>query len=283
MGTVQKMDVSGCKVIQFSLRITELCNRDCSYCHYHSNIDYNKKDIMKIIDQCVSYAKEKNRTPLFYFHGGEPTLSKYLIDYLKYIKYLNSNSIIELQTNFDNPDLIISSLDYIDLLNISFHFEITNNKIITYKDKLKYFKNKKLLIKLNYIDLMVIKNNIKDIIFLRKYFNLLNIRTEITYNYFQSDSFENLVKSKIKLTKQEIEKNKYFAGEITVPDNYLCDTSYYIIINGNGDLFKCSYSLTQNAPTGNILNGDNLKDTMKKSLCEFKTCGYELSYLQDFI
>lgn len=279
MEFVTKKDVSGCKkYIQYCLRITELCNRDCSYCHYHSGIDYNYEDIIKIVKLCFNHSKNNNRIPLFYFHGGEPTVFKRLKELLISIREYGECEI-EIQTNFDKPEFVISLLPYFDLLDISFHFE-NKNKYLDYKEKLKYFKNKDLRVKMNNVDIMLIENNEKEVLFLRKYFKLLKIKNEITYSYFQGKSF-NL--DNFNLTENEIIKNDYFEGKYKIPNGFKCDTSNFSIINGNGDIFKCSYALTEKESTGNILkNSQVLDNTMSNTLCPYQTCCYDQAYLKDF-
>lgn len=275
MESVISEGVSGCKkrILQYSLRITELCNRDCKYCHYHSGINYKIDDIMKVLDLLLEHSK--NDIPLFYFHGGEPTLHQNILDILKYLKDKRLDCIIEFQTNFDNPDKVLELLPFIDRLNLSFHFPDENVEM-----KLKYLKDIKG--KLNTVDLIYIPGYDKQFKKLRILFNALNIKNEITYSFFHAENYQNNIKELgIKLTEDEIIKNKYFRGEVLV-SNLLCDTSNYCIINGDGEIFKCSYALTVNKSYGNILRDKNvLINTMKKELCPFKYCGYEQAYLKD--
>lgn len=273
MEYVPNEDVSGCKVMQFSLRITELCNRDCKYCHYHSGTNYKTDDIIKILDKLLIFSKDV--TPLFYFHGGEPTVHNDIDIILEYIKIKRPDAIIEFQTNFDNPEKVIELLPYIDRLNLSFHFPD-----LILDEKLRYLKQVKP--KLNTIDLIYIPGFDKTFKKLRVLFNAMKIKNEITYSFFHAENYEDNIKELgIKLTEDELIKNKYFRGEVKV-SNLLCDTSNYSIINGDGEIFKCSYALTVNKSYGNILKNNNaLKNTMTKALCPFEYCGYEQAYLAD--
>ena len=262
-------------IIQFSLRITELCNRDCDYCHYHSGVNYETKDILQIIDTCLEHCKDKEAIPLFYFHGGEPTLHEDIEKIIQYIRDNRTDAIIEFQTNFDNPLKVIDLLPNIDRLNISFHFPDEHINV-----KLKYVKEMKGCI--DNIDLIYIPGWDKEIKKLRLLFNALKIKNQLTYSFFQADNYEEDIKRLgIKLTDDELIKNKYFRGEMPSA-GLLCDTSNYCIINGDGEIYKCSYALTVKKSYGNIIkNKEALKNTLGKEICPFEYCGYEQAYLKD--
>jgi len=266
------------RVLQFSLRVTELCNRDCDYCHYHSNINYKKEDIIKVIDACLEHARYD--IPLFYFHGGEPSLHDDMEDILEYIKDKREDAVIEFQTNFDDTEEVMDLLPNIDRLNLSFHFPDDN-----INEKLKLVKELKKTGKLNVIDLIYKPGFDKDFKKLRQMFNILKIKNEITYSFFQADDYEDDIKKLgIKLTDTELVKNKYFRGEMKVSDllqeDLLCDTYNYCIINGDGEIFKCSYALTVGKSYGNVIQDKEvLASTMNKGVCPFEYCGYEQAYL----
>lgn len=273
MEFVKKKNVSGCeKEIQITLRITEYCNRKCSYCHWNKGNHYSTESILEILD--FIFKKFKDRSILIYLHGGEPTLHPDLSLILKKIKEYNFK--LELQTNFDKSNIITKNIQYIDLLDLSYHYP---NSFKIFKRKILYIKK---YLTINCVDLIYLPVFEKEIIKMKKFLNSIGIHNEVTYNFFEASQYENKLSKELRklLTPQEIIKNNYFAKRIKVKDK--CDTRKYVIINGNGDVFRCSYQLTNEAPTGNLLKDKNiLEKILIKDYCPFEYCGYEYHYLKD--
>lgn len=108
---------------------TPLCNFRCPFCHNsdlvfgQTDIEYSEDDILNYIDM------RKNILDGICISGGEPTLQKDLIDFIKKLKSLNI--LIKLDTNGYKPDVLE---------------ELLNNKLLDYvamdikNSKNKYFK-----------------------------------------------------------------------------------------------------------------------------------------------
>ena len=271
MESVKNKDVSGCKnqEIQITLRITESCNRNCSYCHWNKGDHYKTESILEILEFISQ--EFKSESILIYLHGGEPTLHPDFSLILKKIKEYNFE--LEVQTNFDKPNEILKNYKYIDILDLSFHYPINKN---FKKNLLKINK----FLKINCVDLVYLPKIEKEIINMKKFLNSKNIHNEITYNYFEAAQYENNLSDELKslIADQEKTKNNYFAKKIKIKDN--CDTTKYVIINGDGEVFRCSHQLTNYPSSGNILqNPKVLKKIMVYDLCPYDYCGYEYEYL----
>lgn len=114
------------------------CNFDCSYCspNIHSkkaeHLDLNV--IKRTAKKFVDHAKETSRSLRISLTGGEPYLHPHFIEILKTLKQEGVNRI-SITSNGSVPTrLYIESLNYIDYLNISVHFEFI--KIETLKMRL---------------------------------------------------------------------------------------------------------------------------------------------------
>jgi organic radical activating enzyme len=111
-----------------TLRITEACDLKCNYCHWHSGKHYAYEDIITTIDKLFEFfQKQKFKSVLFYYHGGEPTRHPKCLDILKYIHQKGAetgiNAYNEMQTNLTIKDTkLIEMLPYCDQFNASFHY-----------------------------------------------------------------------------------------------------------------------------------------------------------------
>ncbi len=111
-----------------TLRITEACDLKCSYCHWHSGKAYKLEDIKTTIDKLFEFCVgEGFKGVLFYYHGGEPTRHRNVIEILKYVKSKGEetgiNAYNEMQTNLTlKPALLKEMLPYCDSFDISFHY-----------------------------------------------------------------------------------------------------------------------------------------------------------------
>lgn len=120
---------------------TMLCNLNCKMCYSGGCFD-EQKSIMEDLD-LIHYKKaidELYQLGVRYYDisGGEPFLSKYIVDICKYIKKYPDN-IIYLVSNGTlitrKSDVVIDCMQYVDLLKISLdspypdkHNEIRGNK-----------------------------------------------------------------------------------------------------------------------------------------------------------
>jgi len=275
MEFVKNKDVSGCDIskidLSVTLRITENCNRKCRYCHWNKGKQYDFIDIANILK--IINEKFKNKKITIYLHGGEPTTHSKFQDILKEIK--KYNFFLELQTNLDNEKVILKNLKYINALDISFHYP---NSYSNFKKKIMFLKK---YININCVDLVYVPEFENEIYKMKNFLNKIKIHNEITYNFFESVQYEEFIKkSKIYnlLTKDEKIKNDYFAKRIKIIKK--CNTTKYCIINGDGNVFRCSQQLTNYSPSGNILKDSSvLEKVLINDYCPFEYCGYEYEYL----
>lgn len=146
---------------QVTFRITEACDLKCNYCHWHSGAHYKFEDIIFSIDRLFEFfVKQKIKSVLFYYHGGEPTRHPQCLDILKYIHQKGSetgiNAYNEMQTNLTLKESKLREiLPHCDLFNVSFHY--LELKI---KNKLKDFDQnweilKELQIPIHNMDIMM--------------------------------------------------------------------------------------------------------------------------------
>ena len=111
-----------------TFRITEACDLKCNYCHWHSGRHYKYEDIIVTIDKIFEFLqKNKIKSVVFYYHGGEPTTHPKIVEILKYIhekgKETNIFAANEMQTNLTLKESKLKEiLPYCDLFNVSFHY-----------------------------------------------------------------------------------------------------------------------------------------------------------------
>jgi len=111
-----------------TFRITEACDLKCNYCHWHSGKHYSYEDIIATVDKLFEFfQKQRFKSVLFYYHGGEPTRHPKCLDILKYIhqkgRETNIQAYNEMQTNLTiKEDKLRAMLPYCDQFNASFHY-----------------------------------------------------------------------------------------------------------------------------------------------------------------
>ena len=112
-----------------TFRITEACDLKCHYCHWHSGTHYKYEDIISSIDILFEFfKKEKFKSVLFYYHGGEATRHPKVVEVLKYIHQKGQEYGIkaynEMQTNLTIKESKLREiLENCDLFNISLHYK----------------------------------------------------------------------------------------------------------------------------------------------------------------
>lgn len=112
-----------------TFRITEACDLKCNYCHWHSGTHYAYEDIIKSIDVLFDFfQKQKFKSVLFYYHGGEATRHPKIVEILRYIHQKGKETGIiaynEMQTNLSiKDDKLRDILAHCDLFNVSFHYK----------------------------------------------------------------------------------------------------------------------------------------------------------------
>ncbi len=110
------------------------CNMNCSYC-YNSDL-ITSKDENYSVDEVLDFLKKrKEKLDGVVITGGEPTIHKDLIDFIKKIKKIGF--LVKLDTNGANPDMLKELLDnklidYIamDIKNsLNKYFSVTNTNL----------------------------------------------------------------------------------------------------------------------------------------------------------
>jgi hypothetical protein len=118
------------KEVNYSVtfRITEACDLACSYCHWHDGRNYAYEDIITSIDKLFEFfQKQKFSAVVFYYHGGEATRHKNIVEVLKHIKDKSKETGIiaynEMQTNLTvKEDRLRAIIPYCDLFNVTIHY-----------------------------------------------------------------------------------------------------------------------------------------------------------------
>lgn len=111
-----------------TFRITEACDLQCNYCHWHSGKNYKLESIITSIDKLFEFFQRQNfKRVMFYYHGGEATRHKSVLEILEYVKLKGRETGIiaynEMQTNLTlNEELLKSILPLCDQFNVSFHY-----------------------------------------------------------------------------------------------------------------------------------------------------------------
>lgn len=288
------------------LRITETCDLQCSYCHWHSGKHYAYDDIIKTIDILFKFfIKQKYKTVLFYYHGGEATRHPKILQILQYIKEKGHDHKIvalnEMQTNLTLPNSKLQPLiDYCDQLDISLHY----NELIKRPYKKKSFDlNYKWLvdnqIKINNFDVMLedititsLSDFYEEVNSYLEYENIIN--SEMIYSFFE---YETLIEkshkeyyNRFNKTEQlylidgiEYNTNDLFKNELDCR-GWKCDAGKTnIYVNGDGNVFTCAAPMTNYVNNKDEIPYTNLlTDTMSISkmvilsntgtICKWDSC-----------
>lgn len=255
------------------LRITDYCNYNCSYCHWKYGKHYDFNDIKSSI---LGVIKNVNHNKFrFYFHGGEPTTHPKCLDIIDFIFSLETDIIIEFQTNLSVGKKYIHKL--IDRyknekfeINVSYHDKFVKDfKVL--KEKIDIIYNSNMLGKIDIMlehDINRVNNIIKNskTLFKEPYKN----RIELIHGFIDYKNSTNMYKSFIKRQCQDVYEENYKIlhknGTEKIHDTndlfqdgisfkgWICGVGKeYIILNGNGDFFMCCSNLLDKKPAGNIL------------------------------
>jgi MoaA/NifB/PqqE/SkfB family radical SAM enzyme len=128
-----------------TFRITEACDLSCNYCDWHGGKHYAYDSIITSIDKLFEFfQKQKIKSVVFYYHGGEATRHNRVVDILKYIKSRSLETGIvaynEMQTNLTvKTERLRDILEHTDLLNITFHYNELKRRPFKLKSFLKNF------------------------------------------------------------------------------------------------------------------------------------------------
>lgn len=276
------------------LRITEACDLQCEYCHWHSGKHYNYDDIIETVKALFDFFKSQKYTSIiFYYHGGEATRHPKILDILKYIKdkakEYNIQARNELQTNLTLPNAKFKELvKYCDKIDISLHYKELIRR--SYKKK-EFDNNFNWLVDNNIIinsfDIML--ENV-DSINLQTFYNEINaylnykniIHSEMIYGFYEYSSAHKMHEDYYK--KYNKTEQSYLIDGITYNTNELfqrtldcrgwkCNTGKkHIYVNGDGNVFVCA------APMSNYVK-NNDSETPFTNLLSDKLAINKLSIL----
>lgn len=168
---------------QIYWEIGRRCNYDCSYCWpwIHNNTDPHKslEDLMKathLIEQKFTKGESVN----FIISGGEPTVNKHFLDWLRYLNACGHH--VSLHSNGSRlPDYYREIIHYGDL-NLSVHFEfydrekfvkvvraVTEEKVINNNYKVGHLEVKFMMAPHNREETLSLEQELKDIPFFTEY------------------------------------------------------------------------------------------------------------------
>lgn len=89
---------------------TRGCNYNCSYCHNSSLIKNNNKESLISEDSVIEHIKKRSKVlEGIVISGGEPTLQKDLIEFIKKVKDFGLK--VKLDTNGSNPKVLKELID----------------------------------------------------------------------------------------------------------------------------------------------------------------------------
>jgi pyruvate formate lyase activating enzyme len=115
------------------------CNMRCTFCHNQSLLPNNGQGVST--EEVVSFLQERiSLLDGVVVSGGEPTVQKDLIDFLKVLRTMPFS--IKLDTNGSNPEMLreILGQKLVDFIGMDvkapseLYPDITQNKVIPYKD-----------------------------------------------------------------------------------------------------------------------------------------------------
>jgi MoaA/NifB/PqqE/SkfB family radical SAM enzyme len=252
-----------------TFRITEACDLKCSYCHWHSGKSYALEDIIKTIDKLFIFFNKNNiKSVLFYYHGGEPTRHRYILDILKYIKKKGDEYGIvaynEMQTNLTlKEELLNDILPYCDSFNVSFHYlELfkVGKKLEVFNNNFKYLTENNITI--HNFDIML--ENVPEerlgefYRYIEKYLEYGNIiNSEMIYGFchykYNKETAKqhldfynkhNKTEQKYLIDGKEYNTNDLFKKGINCV-GWKCEAGQKsITINGDGNVFNCGIHMT---------------------------------------
>ena len=253
-----------------TFRITEACDLHCSYCHWREGAHYKFEDIIGTIDKLFEFfQKQKFRSVVFYYHGGEATRHPKVVEILKHIKTRSTetgiNAYNEMQTNLTTKESVLRAiLPYCDLFNITFHYlelkarpqklEAFNRNYKILQEEGKPIHN--LGVMLEYID-DVDKEEfyglIEDYLTYDKIINSemvyrfgynfnYNAETEKQHQEFYKK--HNKTEQRYRIDDKEYSTNDLFQVGLDCT-GWHCDAGKQsITINGDGNVFNCGIQMT---------------------------------------
>lgn len=268
------------------------CSQYCKFCYYNhikNKINFNDNDVYRQIDLEI-----KSGSTIFEIMGGEPGECNQLLNYVKYIKNINSNFKINVVTNgsiIDIPEV----LDFIDIITLSYHLSKDNNMLTakyvfpygsTYNKAYKLAQlchNKNIFLKTNtvfgYYNIDDIINITKDLIIFKPALinfqpvdlsnnNELNIK-----NYYSYDQLINFLKLAIDNIKYSLPNTLVFIKYIPFCKMDKYESHIIGFIQRFYDQFDFSKELSTEyiqqllqLPDNDILNYFNIRNNLKYRL-----------------
>lgn len=252
------------------LRITEACDLQCEYCHWHGGKHYDFEDIIASINSIFTFLKKQNiKSVHFYYHGGEATRHNKLLNILKHIKECAVSSNItaynELQTNLTlKTELLESLLPYFDLMSISFHYmELIKRpyKLQAFQKNFEYLKsNNKAIQNFDIMLELIPEENLENyhelILSFLEYENIVN--SEMIYGYYDFTKTQQVIEQHKSFydahNKTEqlylIDDVKYNTSELFTNSldcrGWKCDAGKKTLyVNGDGNVFVCAEPTTR--------------------------------------
>lgn len=298
--------------IQFN--IDTACNLKCDYCNSSGPHVFKLDDIKHTLNSLfIIYQKREliDSENILYFHGGEASLHRDVVQILEYIQklkklFIKKKFIIEFQTNLSYElQKYINIGKYIDAFSITFHYKELKRKNLLerFYNSLDYIAHH---FKIYNLDIML--ENVEDVDDM--HFNILNYiypyvkfakYSEMIYGFYAynniNDSYNKNLNFYKKYNKTE-HTYRYDDGKIATTNElfenglnhygWFCDAGYKAFnIFGNGDVFRCgahSYNWMQRVkkihhfgpykPICNILKSPDgmLKYMKTKHKCQFHQC-----------
>ena len=280
----------GKEELTVTLKLTERCNQNCSYCQMHGEAEpMSLIDIRTAIDRLASLKRDQYN---FFIFGGEPTVHPH---FRKAMEYLSEaippqNLSINVQTNL-KKSLTFYKEVLLSVPEIKFSASYQNHQIQDYKEYVKkalFLKRNNALIS---IDFMLEHENKDECVERFKLMSkcFLPVASQLLHGDRAEDfeEYEELF--------DQSEDMFQVDGEFVYTKNYVvenlknkvkgmnCAVGYNnVFINHDGNFYLCfSHArLDQSKPCGNILssNGDvQLKETLSKKsyICRWNTCDCE--------
>ena len=263
-----------------TFRITEACDLKCHYCHWHSGRHYEYEDIIASIDALFEFCqRQKFKSVLFYYHGGEATRHPKIVEILKYIhdkgKAMNITAYNEMQTNLTiKEDKLRAILEHCDLFNISLHYKdlLRLNKLKDFDRNWKVLKE--LDVKIHNFDIMMENVDENDHVYnngdkipidaddfyerIKEYLQYKNIvNSEMIYGFCHykyppdvekrhMDFYHahNKTEQKYEIDGQIYTTNDLFKEGVDCRGWHCAAGQESITINGDGNVFHCGIQMT---------------------------------------
>jgi MoaA/NifB/PqqE/SkfB family radical SAM enzyme len=267
-----------------TLRITEACDLHCSYCDWKDGKHYEYASIIESIDKLFEFfQKQQYKQIQFYFHGGEPTRHKNIVQVLEHIKHKSDETgieaVTELQTNLTiKTDILTRILPLCDSLNITFHYL----ELVKRPHKLQAFNNNMQYIRTNGETIHNLDIMLEDIPSeqIDEFYQLVEgyleydkiINSEMIYGFgYNSENYNEQTQKKhyefYKKYNKTDQQYKIDGKLYTTNDmfkNGLDCTGWWcaagvtsIFVNGDGNVFNCGIHMTnhiQNHPDAPFTN-----------------------------